>query len=115
MTLIGLLYILTAVITTAFAVRVAYVIKDDKRRKRVLGKHKTRNGQQAYDMYSRMYTRRFLLASSLVSGSWVLSVIKNVIEVTVGHVLLVTFITGILALTIGLTGAILASQILRGE
>ena len=105
--------IFTAVITIAFTVHIAYILKDEKRRQSQLDRKNIKHGKSVYELYGRVYTKKFLLASAIFSASWVLSVLSSIIEYGYGRDNIPALAMGLFSMACGFTGAIYGIQLLK--
>jgi hypothetical protein len=113
MFLVATFLILTTVISVAVTIYVAYVANNSSVRKRLLAKHKAKNGETAYTIYSKVYTHQFVVALGLISLWQVLHLTSNVVEAMQQPNSIPSLIIGGMGLVSGLAGLYLASSTLK--
>lgn len=113
MPIVAFIFIIVATAVVLLTLRVAYVTRNVQLRKRLLRAHKAKHGDYAFDMYSRIYTRQFVIALSLVSLWQVLYVASNIYNMMRGRETILSLIVGGVGLLAGLFGFYLASIALK--
>lgn len=113
--IIALLPVLIIALIVVFTLRTDYVTFKPSVRERVLAQHKTKNGQLAYETYSKIYTPKYVLSLSLISISLLMYLASNIIEAVQGHeqATITSAIVGGVGVIMGIAGSTYGYSLLK--
>ena len=106
-------FLLLAVTMACLTVRIAHITNHAFLRKELLARHKAKHGMQAYEVYAKVYSRRFFLAMMLISLFSALYVVSHVVELIQRHDSIMSLAISGVGVACGMTGFYLASSALK--